>query len=305
MTRYLVLRFLRGVLTLWAVVTIVFFGLRISGDPVTLMLGFEARPEAYEAMSQKLGLDRPIAVQYLKYMQRVLQGDFGESIREKRPVIDVVGDRLPATIELAVAALLLAVLIGIPVGVLAALNRNSMADRGLMSIAFVGQSAPGFFVGIILILVFSFWLAILPSGGRGSMKHLLLPAITLSFAGVASMARLTRSSVLEVMSQDYVRTARAKGLGESRLVMTHVLRNAALPVLTTFGILVGLALSGAVVIETVFAWPGMGRLATNSVLQRDYPVIQCIVLLVAFSIVITNFVVDVLYAIIDPRIRLR
>ncbi|MBA2452096.1 MAG: ABC transporter permease [Chloroflexia bacterium] len=305
MLGFVIRRFLRGVITLWLVVTVVFFGLRISGDPVTLMLGFEASPEAIERMREKLGLNDGVGVQYLRYLQLIGQGDFGDSIREPRPVTQVVFDRLPATLELALAAILIAVVVGIPVGVVAALHRNSLIDRGLMSFAFLGQSAPNFFVGILLILCFSLWLQVLPSAGRGGWQHLIMPALTLSTYGMASLARLTRSSILEVLGADYVRTARAKGLRESRVLAGHILRNAALPIVTIFGLQVGLAISGAVITETVFAWPGMGRLAANAVFRRDYPVIQFIVLLIAASVVIVNFAIDIFYGLIDPRIRQR
>lgn len=305
MLGFAVRRLARGILTLWLVVTIVFFGLRLSGDPVTLMLGFEASPEAVDSMREKLGLNESVPIQYLRYLQLVAQGDFGDSLREPRPVTEVVFDRVPATLELAAASFVLAIAVGVPIGIIAALRRNSLLDRGLMSLAFVGQSAPNFFIGILLILVLSMWLQVLPSAGRGSWQHLIMPAITLSAHGMASLARLTRSSVLEVIGADFVRTARAKGLHESRVIVGHVLRNAALPVVTILGLQLGLAISGAVITETVFAWPGMGRLAATSVFRRDYPVIQFIVLLIAVSVVLTNFLVDILYALIDPRIRQR
>ncbi len=305
MLGFVVRRFLRGVVTLWLVVTAVFFGLRLSGDPVTLMLGFEASPEAIERMRDKLGLNETVAVQYLRYLQLIGQGEFGESIREPRPVTQVVFDRLPATLELALAALVIAMVVGIPAGIFAALHRNSLLDRGLMTFAFLGQSAPNFLVGILLILCFSLWLQVLPSAGRGDWQHLVMPALTLSSYGMATLARLTRSSILEVLGADYVRTARAKGLRDSRVLLGHILRNAALPVITMFGLQVGLAISGAVITETVFAWPGMGRLAATAVFNRDYPVIQFIVVLIAVSVVLVNFAIDVLYGLVDPRIRQR
>lgn len=303
MTGFIVRRFLRGLLTLWVVLTLVFFGLRIQGDPVRLLIGDEASPEAIDAMREKLGLDEPALIQYVTYLRLAATGDFGDSIREKRPVTEAVAERLPATLQLAGAALLLSVVIGIPIGVLAARRRNTMTDRTLMGVAFFGQSAPDFFVGILLILTFSMWFTVLPSGGRGGLDNLIMPAIAASFAGISRLARLTRSSVLEVMGEDYVRTARAKGLRERQVMALHVMRNAMIPVLTVFGISLGLAISGAVVIETVFSWPGVGRLATNSVLRRDYPVIQFIVLLIAASVVFTNFIIDILYGLVDPRIR--
>jgi peptide/nickel transport system permease protein len=296
-------RFVRGVLTLWLVVTLVFFGLRLSGDPVFLMLGDEASPEAIAVLREKLGLNEPVPVQYVRYFQTMLRGDFGDSLRERRPATEVVLERLPATLQLAVAAIALAVLIGVPTGIFAALRRNSLVDRGLMALAFFGQSAPNFFVGILLILLFSITLQMLPSSGRGSWQHLIMPAFTLSTYGIASLARLTRSAMLEVLSRDYVRTARAKGLPESTVQIRHALRNAAIPVITVLGLQVGLAISGAIVVETVFAWPGMGRLVMSAVFNRDYPVIQLIVMIVALSVVSVNFIVDVLYGWLDPRIR--
>ena len=296
-------RFIRGILTLWVVVTLVFFGLRLSGDPVFLMLGDEASPEAVTALREKLGLNEPLPVQYVRYLQTIGSGDFGDSLRERRPAVEIVAERLPATAELAAAALALAVFLGIPAGVYAAVRRNSLIDRGLMAFAFFGQSAPNFFVGILLILLFSMSLQVLPSSGRGTWQHLLMPAFTLSTYGIASLARLTRSATLEVLNKDFVRTARAKGLREVSVQTSHVLRNAAIPVITVLGLQVGLAISGAIVVETVFAWPGMGRLIISSVTNRDYPVIQLAVLLIAASVVIVNFTVDILYGLLDPRIR--
>ncbi|HVC33014.1 MAG TPA: ABC transporter permease, partial [Chloroflexota bacterium] len=269
-------RLLRGVLTLWLVVTAIFFALRLSGDPVYLMLGPEASPDAITALRNNLGLNDSIPVQYVRYLRSIASVNFGNSIREQRPATTSVLQRLPATAELAAASLLLAILIGIPIGIIAALHRGSFLDRGLMSLAFIGQSAPNFFLGILLILLFSLWLRLLPSSGRGGWQHLIMPTITLSTYGIASLARLTRSSMLEVLGQEFVRVARAKGLSEMKVQLRHVLRNAAIPVLTIFGIQLGAAISGAVVTETVFAWPGMGRLATNAVFNRDYPVIQLI-----------------------------
>ncbi len=303
MLQFTLRRFIRGILTLWVVVTLVFFGLRLSGDPVFLMLGDEASPEAVTALREQLGLEEPLPMQYVRYFQMVGQGDFGNSLRERRPVTEIVAERLPATAELASAAIMISIVLGIPMGIFAALRRNTAVDRGLMAIAFVGQSAPGFFVGIMLILIFSMQLQLLPSSGRGTWQHLLMPAIALSTYGIASLARLTRSAMLEVLSKDYVRTARAKGLKESIVQMRHVLRNAAIPVITVLGLQIGLAISGAIVVETVFAWPGMGRLIIGAVTNRDYPVIQMAVLLIAVSVVIVNFIVDILYGVLDPRIR--
>ncbi len=296
-------RMFRGILTLWMVVTLVFIGLRLSGDPVVLMLGDEASPDAVEALREKFGLNESLPVQYVSYLQTVASGDFGNSLRERRPATEIVLERIPATIELSAAALSLAVVIGVPAGIYAALRRNTLVDRGLMAFAFFGQSAPGFFVGIILILVFSMTFQVLPSSGRGTWQHLLMPALTLSTFGVASIARLTRSATLEVLGNEYVRTARAKGLREFSVQTRHVMRNAAIPVVTVLGLQVGLAISGAIVVEHVFAWPGMGRLVINSVMNRDYPVIQLAVMVIATSVVLVNFAVDVIYGLLDPRIR--
>lgn len=303
MLQFTLRRFIRGILTLWVVVTLVFFGLRLSGDPVFLMLGDEASPEAVTALREQLGLEEPLPMQYVRYFQMVGQGDFGNSLRERRPVTEIVAERLPATAELASAAIMISIVLGIPMGIFAALRRNTAVDRGLMAIAFVGQSAPGFFVGIMLILIFSMQLQLLPSSGRGTWQHLLMPAIALSTYGIASLARLTRSAMLEVLSKDYVRTARAKGLKESIVQMRHVLRNAAIPVITVLGLQVGLAISGAIVVETVFAWPGVGRLMIQSIEKRDFPVVQAAVVLFAFFFVTINLIVDIIYGFLDPRIR--
>lgn len=303
MLRFIAIRFVRGIVTLWLVVTIVFFGLRLSGDPVQMMLGDSANPTAVAALREKLGLNDPLPVQYVRYLQTIARGDFGDSLRERRPATTVVFDRIPATLQLASVSLVLTIILGIFVGVIAGLKRNSPADRLIMGISFLGQAAPAFFVGIMLILLLSLWAGILPSSGRGDWRYFIMPVVTLSTHSIATLARLTRSAVLEVLNQDYVRTARAKGLGEVRVVMGHVLRNAAIPVITLLGLMVAGAVSGTVVVETVFAWPGMGRLAANAVFNRDYPVIQLIVLLIAASVVVANFLVDLLYGVLDPRIR--
>jgi peptide/nickel transport system permease protein len=304
MLRFTVLRLVRGIITIWLVVTLVFFGIRLSGDPVELMLGENAPPEAVEELRRDLGLDDPIPVQYVRYIETVVRADFGESLREHRPVTTVVLDRLPATLELASISIAVTLLIGLPAGVIAALRRNSRVDRAVMAVNFFGQAAPSFFVGIILILIFSLWLRWLPSSGRGGTLHLVMPVATMSLHGAATFARLTRSSVLEIMNQEYIRTARAKGLGRGAVISAHIMRNAAIPIVTMLGLIVGTSIAGAVIVETVFAWPGMGRLVANAVFQRDYPVIQFIVLLIATSVVLVNFVVDLMYGWLDPRIRL-
>jgi peptide/nickel transport system permease protein len=294
---------LRGVITLWLVVTAVFVVLRLSGDPVEAMLPDDATPEQIDAFRRVHGLDQPIHIQYYRYFANLAQGNFGNSLSERRPVVDLISGRIGYTLQLGSAAILIALVIGLPAGILAALYRNSLWDRLLMAGAFFGQSAPNFFIGIVLILIFSLQLRLLPSSGKGSWEHLILPALTLSTGLLASMARMMRSALLEVMNQDYVRTARAKGFAARQVVLRHCLRNAAIPVLTLFGLSIGVLIGGAAITETIFAWPGIGRFAVNAIASRDYPLIQFIVLLVAASVVVTNFFIDLLYGVVDPRIR--
>ncbi len=302
MARFLLQRTIRGAITLWIVVTAVFIVLNLSGDPAAVMLGPDASPVAMDAFRANHGLDDPLPQRYGIYLVDLVQGDFGESLRSGRPVVELVTSRLGATLELGLAALVLAVLVGIPAGILAALNRNSIWDRLTMFGAFVGQSAPNFFVGIVLILILSLRLNWLPSSGRGSASQLIMPAFTLATGLLAALARMSRSSLLEVMAADYVRTARAKGLSDGRIVAGHLLRNAAIPVVTILGIWVGAMVGGAAITETVFAWPGIGRLAVESISSRDYPVVQLIVLVVAASVVVLSLLVDIAYRLLDPRI---
>ncbi len=302
MARFLLQRTIRSLITLWIVVTAVFIVLNLSGDPAAIMLGPDASPVAMDAFRASHGLDEPLPQRYGVYLIDLVQGDFGESLRSGRPVTELVTSRLGATLELGLAALILAVLVGIPAGILSALKRNSIWDRLTMFGAFVGQSAPNFFVGIVLILILSLRLNWLPSSGRGSASQLIMPAFTLATGLLAALARMSRSSLLEVMATDYVRTARAKGLAEGRIVTGHLLRNAAIPVVTILGIWVGGMIGGAAITETVFAWPGIGRLAVESISSRDYPVVQLIVLVVAASVVILSLMVDITYRLLDPRI---
>ncbi len=303
MLRFALVRLLRGLVTLWLFVTTVFVVLRLSGDPAQAMLSDEATPAQIENFRRRFGLDRPIPVQYARYLLNLTRGDFGDSLSDRRPVTALIAARVGATLQLGAAAIAIAVLCGLPAGILAALWRNSLWDRALMGLAFVGQSAPNFFIGIILILLFSLQLRLLPSSGRGSWQHLILPAFTLATGLLAALARMTRSSLLEVIRQDYVRVARAKGLSERRVIWRHCLRNAAAPVVTIFGLSIGGVIGGAAIVETVFAWPGIGQLAVNAISIRDYPVIQCIVLMVALSVVAVNFLVDIAYGLLDPRVR--
>ena len=302
--QFLLTKLLRGTMTLLLAVTFVFIVLRASGDPAQMMLSDEASPEAIEAFRRRWGLDGSYFEQYLTYLGAVLQGDFGDSFRDGRPALQVVLERVPVTLLLGVAALGITLLLGLPAGILAALHRGQWGDHAAMSLTILGQSVPNFFLGIILILVFSMTLRWLPSSGTGSIWHLLMPALTLSTAAAATVARFTRSSMLDVLHQPFMRTAKAKGIPYSRRVLRHALPNAAIPVVTVVGMRIGGLIGGAVTIETVFAWPGVGMLLVNSVNQRDLAVVQAVVLLIALTMVIVNLIVDLAYGWLDPRIEL-
>ena len=295
----------RALVALWLVSTVVFVVMRLSGDPTPLLLPPDAPRSEIFRVRAELGLDRPLPVQYLVFLAGLARGDFGQSIRFRTPAMAVVLERLPATLELGLTAFVLAVIVAIPVGLLSAVHRNSIIDHAAMGLALVGQSAPTFFLGILFILLVSVKAGLLPTSGRGDWRYLVLPAATLGLFAMASVARLTRSAVLEVLRADYIRTARAKGLGEALVVAKHTFRNAAIPIVTITGLQFGGLLAGAVVTETVFAWPGIGRLAIQSIYNRDYPVVQCVVLLSAAMFVIVNLAIDALYGLLDPRIRVR
>jgi peptide/nickel transport system permease protein len=295
-------RIARSVFTLWLVVTVIFVVLRMSGDPAAAMLGPDASLEAQQAFRARHGLDDSIFTQYFSYLRNLFTGELGESMQYGRSVSELFLQRLPATLELAAAAVVIALLVGVPAGVVAAMKRNSVWDRGTMFLVFAGQSAPGFFVGILLIYFLSMQLGWLPSSGRGEPAQLVMPALTLATGLLAALARMTRSSVLEVSRADYIRTARAKGLPGRQVLIWHTLRNAALPIVTLFGMWVSGIIAGAAVTETVFAWPGVGRLIVESVSRRDFPVVQSLILFVALSVIVANLVVDLAYGWLDPRI---
>ena len=296
-------RLARAVLTLWLVVSVVFVILRLSGDPVVLLLSENATPDQVEELRDRLGLDAPLVVQYARYLGNLARGDLGLSLRQREPALGIVLQRFPATLQLAAAAFAIAATIGFSVGLFAALHRGSGWDRLTMALTSILQSGPAFFIGILLILFFSVRLGWLPSSGRGGLKQLILPALTLSGLTLASLARLTRAALLDVLRADYIRTARAKGLGERAVILRHAVRNAALPLVTVLGLELGGLLTGAVITETVFAWPGIGRLAVTAVGNRDYPVVQATTLFIATVFVLANFLVDCSYAVIDPRVR--
>ncbi len=297
------IRLIRTLLTLWGVVTLTFFLGRLKGDPVALMLPVTAPLEDFERVRAQMGLDQPLPVQYTTYLSDVLHGDFGQSIAYNRPVADVIVERIPATLELGIPALVLSTLLSIPLGVLAAVKRNRPLDRIIMSFSLMGHSIPSFFIGIVLILLFSVQLGWVPSFGRGSVAHLVLPILTLTIYPLAFLVRLTRSSMLDVLHQTYISTAYAKGLKERQVMFVHALKNALIPVITIIGIQVAGIIAGSAIVETVFSWPGMGWLAVKSIGSRDYPVIQGIVLMSACAFSLTNLAVDLVYVMIDPRIR--
>jgi peptide/nickel transport system permease protein len=296
-------RLARAFVALWLVSTVVFVVMRLSGDPVPLLLPPDAPTSEIFRVRAELGLNRPIIVQYGIFLANLTRGDFGRSIHFRQPALKVVTGYLPASLELALTAFVLAGLIAVPVGVISAIRRNTLVDHVVMAVALVGQSAPTFFLGILFILVLSLQLGWFPTSGRGDWTHLVLPALTLGAFAMASIARLTRSAVLEVLRADFVRTARAKGLSEAFVVAKHTLRNAALPIITITGLQLGQLLAGAVVTETVFAWPGIGRLAIQSIYNRDYPIVQCTVFVSAAAFVVINFLIDLFYGVLDPRLR--
>lgn len=303
MLRYTIRRFLQALIVLLGVSFAIFVISRLGGDPVTLLLSPEVQEAEREALRRQLGLDAPLHIQYLRFLSRAVRGDFGKSILAGVPAMGLVLERLPATIQLAAFALLFATALGIPLGVISALKHNTFLDYVGMVLTLVGQSLPSFWLGILLILVVGLRLRVLPISGRGDLRYMIMPGVTLSSGLVATIARLTRTSVLEVLEADYVRTARAKGLSEWGVTLRHVLRNALIPVVTVMGMSLAGLLSGAVVTEQIFAWPGIGRLAINSIYQRDFPVVQADVFFVSVTVVAMNFVVDVLYTFLDPRIR--
>ena len=301
---YLLRRVLSFVPTLLIVSILVFLMLHlIPGDPAQTMLGLTATPEQIQTARAELGLDLPLPVQYVRFLWNALQGDFGRSITSHKPVVQEVGMRLEATVELALVAIVIATSLGVSTGLISGLRRGSWIDVASTMIATLGVSLPVYWLGLMLMLLFAVRLGWLPSAGRESVKHLILPAVTLGVYSTAVISRMTRSSVVEVICEDYIRTARSKGLGQQLVIYRHVLRNALIPVVTVIGLQLGTLLSGAVITESVFAWPGIGKLAVDAIKERDYPIVQAVILLMAVTFLVVNLVVDVLYALIDPRIR--
>ncbi len=274
----------------------------IPGDPARMAAGPDASEEDVAQIRANYGLDRPIHEQYAIYLANLVQGDLGTSFRTRRPVLDEVARTLPATIELAAAAMAIAILLGVPIGIVSSLRPGGWLDNTITAFAVFGISMPGFFLGLILMVIFASNLYWLPPTGRGTWAHLVLPAVTLGLPYVATYARLTRSNMLDVLSEDYIRTARAKGLRRSTVIYRHALINAAIPLVTVLGIYFGRLLGGAVIVETIFAWPGLGRIMIEAIVQRDIYVVQGTILVFAVSVVLVNLVVDVLYGVLDPRI---
>jgi peptide/nickel transport system permease protein len=304
MLRYLIRRLLLTMPVLVGVATLVFALIHfIPGDPAQAMLGEGASPADVAQLRERLGLDRPLIAQYGSFLRGVLHGDLGVSLRNDQPVTQQILERMPATVELALASMAVAVLIAVPLGIIAAVWRGTFADYTAMTLSLVGISVPNFWLGPLLAIVFAVELGWLPVGGRGTLAHLILPAVTLGAALAAILARMTRASLLEELREPYVLAARAKGVSRARAVLHHALRNSLIPIVTILGLQFGVVLTGAVITETIFAWPGIGRLLIQSISFRDYPLVQGCVLLIAVTYVGVNLITDLTYGFLDPRIR--
>jgi peptide/nickel transport system permease protein len=303
MTTYILKRLVQVIPVMIGITIVAFVLVRLTGDPSTIMLPPEAPAATVAAFKAEFGLDQPIYIQYLRFVGDALRGDFGKSLRYREPVGDLVVERLPATLELAAGAMAIAVFIGIPVGVLSAVKRNSWIDTVTRFLALFGQAVPSFYLGLMLIMIIAVQFRMLPTGGRGSIEQLILPAVTLGVHLMALTARFSRGAVLDVLRQDYIRTGRAKGLNETILLSRHVMKNAMIPIVTVIGLQVGALFSGAVVTETVFSWPGIGRLMVQAISTRDFPIDQATVMIVAVIFVVVNLIVDLTYAWLDPRIK--
>ena len=305
MGNFLLRRLLLLIPVLWGVATLVFLLLHfIPGDPVDLMLGDSALGTDREILRDQLGLNDPLIVQYLRYFGDLLQGDWGTSFFSKKPVFEEIMERVPATMELMLGAMVVTILVAMPLGLIAAVNKGTWIDQGAMIFSLLGVSIPNFWLGPMLILLFSIHFDLLPVNERGGLEHLILPALTLGTSLASILARITRSSVVETLQAEYIRTARSKGISELRILFRHALRNALIPIVTVIGLQVGVLLSGAIITEAIFDWPGLGNLLISAINSRNYPLVQGCVLFIAGSYVIVNLVIDLLYAYLDPRIRL-
>lgn len=303
MQRYLVKRIAQSLVTLVALSVIIFCLTRFTGDPIVLMLPDDATAEDIAQLQTALGLDKSLPVQYWRFVSRAVRGDFGRSIRGQMPVMDMIMDRLPNSVKLGLVSLGITLIIAIPLGVMAAVNKGTAIDSLANVVAVLGQSLPQFWVGIVLIQVFAVQLRLLPVAGTGSVYHYILPAFTLGWFLVAGIMRLLRSSMLEVLDSEFVKLARIKGLSARAVIWKHALKNALIPVLTYAAIYLAILITGAILVETVFAWPGLGQLIYQGIVYRDFPVVQAVVMLTALVVVTVNLLVDIAYAYIDPRIR--
>jgi ABC-type dipeptide/oligopeptide/nickel transport system permease component len=301
---YILKRLFHSIFVLIGISVVVFIILHLTGDPAALLMPMDATPEQVAQFRKEMGFTDPLLVQYWRFFKGTLRLDFGLSFRHSQPALDLVLERMPATIQLTITAMIIAMIIAVPVGIISAIRRNSILDHIGMTGALLGQSTPVFWLGIMLILVFSVTFQWFPSSGRGTLEHLILPAVTLGMFSMARTARMMRSSMLEVLGQEYMKTARAKGLSPRMVILKHALKNALIPVVTIVGMELGTLLGGAVITETVFAWPGVGRLAVQAIYNRDYPVVQAAVFLLASIFVLVNLVVDILYTYLDPRVKL-
>ena len=303
MGRFLLRRLIQSAVAILGTITLVFFIQRLAGDPTLLMLPEGATREDIETLRHQLGFDQPLAVQYLDYLAQLVRFDLGQSLVQRVPVLEIIAARLPYTLYLAGSALLVAVGIGLPVGIVMAVRRDTKLERVLMALVLVGQSMPTFWSGILLILLFAVTLGVMPSSGVDGIRSVVLPAVALGALTMATYARVARTAVLEELGRDYVSAAQAKGLLFRRVVSRHILRNAATPIITISALEIANLLAGAVIVETVFAWPGLGQLAVQSIAARDFPIVQSIVLLSAFVSIALNLAADILYSVVDPRIR--
>jgi peptide/nickel transport system permease protein len=304
MRQFIVLRVLYSIITLFILSLTIFTIVRLTGDPALLMAEPGARPEDLARVRQQWGLDRPWPVQFMSFMQNVITGELGKSFNYRLPVSELYFQRLPNSLQLALVATVISLLVGIPAGIISAVRVNSLWDNLGKIIALLGLSIPGFWLGLVLILVFSVWLRWLPTSGTGDWRHLIMPSVALGWYFSASLLRLTRSSMLEVMRSEYIKLARLKGLPETVVIAMHAFKNALIPVFTLAGVNLVVMVNAAVIIEVIFAWPGIGRLLYEGIFQRDFPLVQGVVLMAGFMIIVVNLLVDVLYAFIDPRIRL-
>jgi peptide/nickel transport system permease protein len=305
MISFVIQRLLLAVLVIFGVSAVTFFLTFLSGDPADLMLPPGATPEQMTRFRREWGFDDPIAVQYGRFLGRAVQGDLGTSLRHGTPALPLIAERLPATFQLTLTAMVVAIALAIPLGVVSATHRGSAIDLLTMSVALVGQAVPTFWLAIMGILFFAVTLGWLPTSGRGTLLHVIMPAGVLAIGLMALLTRLTRSTMLEVLAEDYVRTARSKGLREWAVLSRHALRNALIPLVTVIGLQFGYILGGAVVVETVFTWPGVGLFTIQAITNRDYPVVQAAVLILSSAVVLINLLVDLLYGLLDPRIRVQ